>query len=194
MKRMDFLNYIIKQKKLNSYLEIGVKNGLCFSEIDISNKTGVDPNPLFQDTNVLRMTSDSFFNSIEINNKYDLIFIDGLHTEEQVDRDIKNSLIHLSDNGYIMLHDCSPTTEERTKKEYNGTTYKSIIKLRCNTDMNIVTIDADEGCAIINPFGGQELFRTIDEEDLLNNFSIFNEHRKEILNLISVDSFFEMYK
>lgn len=37
--------------------------------------------------------------------KYDLIYIDGLHTQEQVINDIKNSCVHLSNNGIIWIDD-----------------------------------------------------------------------------------------
>ena len=57
--------------------------------------------------------SDDYFSSLDKTIKYDLIFIDGLHLEHQVDKDINNSLNHLSENGVIIIHDCNPITERR---------------------------------------------------------------------------------
>ena len=39
---------------------------------------------------------------------FDCVFIDGLHTYNQVKKDIHNSLKYLNINGIIMLHDCLP--------------------------------------------------------------------------------------
>ncbi len=52
------------------------------------------------------MTSNEFFALEKIQNKkYDVIFIDGLHETTQVDIDIQNSLKHLNEGGFILLHD-----------------------------------------------------------------------------------------
>ena len=40
--------------------------------------------------------------------QYDVIFIDGLHLEKQVIKDIGHALQHLNKNGTIVLHDCKP--------------------------------------------------------------------------------------
>lgn len=64
-------------------------------------KHGVDPNV---DT-TYRMTSDEFFKNY-IKQKYDIVFVDGLHLHEQVYRDIINSLNNLNENGVIVVHDC----------------------------------------------------------------------------------------
>ena len=49
------------------------------------------------------MTSDKFFKD---NEKFDIIFIDGLHTFEQTIKDIDNSIKFLRDKGVILIHDC----------------------------------------------------------------------------------------
>ena len=54
------------------------------------------------------MTSDDFF---RINkNKFDVIFIDGLHEYQQAVNDIENSLGCLNENRVILLDDCLPRT------------------------------------------------------------------------------------
>ena len=67
--------------------------------------------------------------------KYDIIFIDGLHHDYQVIRDIENSLNHLSDNGVIVCHDCLPFSEvmqrqEECYGEWTGDVWKAIAKFR----------------------------------------------------------------
>ena len=50
--------------------------------------------------------SDDFFKTSK--DKFDVIFIDGLHTYDQVRRDVINSIKHLKEGGYIALHDMLP--------------------------------------------------------------------------------------
>ena len=50
------------------------------------------------------MTSDEYFLKIKDTGiKFDIIFIDGLHLDYQVNLDLKNSLKHLSENGFIVI-------------------------------------------------------------------------------------------
>ncbi len=75
-------------------------------------KTGVDPSPrrVLAEWEMHQMTSDAFFATNT--SKFDLIFIDGLHTSDQVIKDIFNALAALAKNGVIAVHDCNPMTEE----------------------------------------------------------------------------------
>ena len=50
-----------------------------------------------------KMTSDEFFN--ENNNKFDLIYIDGDHSKDQVLKDLKNSWSILNKNGFLLIDD-----------------------------------------------------------------------------------------
>ena len=72
-KRWDLINEIIIKKKYTDYLEIGCFDNDCFSKININNKTGVDP----LKGGTIKKTSDEFFKTNS--NKFDIIFIDGLH-------------------------------------------------------------------------------------------------------------------
>jgi len=202
----QIINHMIQVKDYSSYLEIGIHAGHCFMQIACDNKTGVDPSPQYTSPNIFVMTSDEYFNTIPEDDKYDLIFIDGLHLEEQVDRDIKNSLDHISDSGLIVLHDCCPVTVHDIREDYydfttpskthwNGTVYKSLIKLRyTNSNIEVYTVDTDEGCGIINPRGKQELYTNeiFSCEDVLDDFDLFCLYKKDLLNLISFEEFKNM--
>ena len=106
MTRTEIINKLIKDNNYHSYLEIGMDNPFVnFTKIQAQNKVSVDPFQISTkhcthwDNNNIdeflkylthRLTSDDFF-SIN-NDKFDIIFIDGLHLEHQVDKDIFNSL------------------------------------------------------------------------------------------------------
>ena len=87
------------------------------------------------------MTSDEYFLKIKDTGvKFDIIFIDGLHLDYQVDLDLKNSLKHLSQNGFIIMHDCNPPTKFHQRENYELKNQKTpywngrldLVKLRMN--------------------------------------------------------------
>ena len=137
VKRYDLTNYLIEQYNFVDYLEIGVAFGNCVRNVKVKNKDAVDPvveaNVRCPEINY-EMTSNEFFALEKIQNKkYDVIFIDGLHETTQVDIDIQNSLKHLNEGGFILLHDCNPVSYEsqlvpRQATAWNGDVWKSIVK------------------------------------------------------------------
>ena len=199
MYRTDIINRYISKYKFEKYLEIGVADGFCIERVSAKRKDGVDPgvDPHYShqcDFVSHKMTSDEFFQNIEDSNiLYDFIFIDGLHHTEQVDKDIANSLKHLSPNGLIMLHDTNPGSYEsqlvpRTQAIWNGDVWKSVVKLRCsNPDLEIFTVDTDCGCAVLKR-GNQKLYDRVPLSAALN-WNYFCVNKKELLNLISIEEF-----
>lgn len=191
MQRTDIINRLIKHFDYKKYLEIGVRFPESnFNKIDIEYKRGIDPN--YPNQNVYHMTSDEYFCTDNVEN-FDIIFIDGLHTDEQVDKDIKNSLNILNDNGTIVLHDCNPPTinHQPSDGSWNGTVWKSFVKLRCSrTDLEMMVVDADWGCGIVRR-GKQSLYK--NDPQLQLEYEYFNIYRKEILNLISIEQFEKKY-
>lgn len=145
--RIDLINFLIKEKKYKDYLEIGCQHNATFNRIGI-NKVGVDP----QHGGTLRITSDEFF---EINcQKFDIIFIDGLHLHEQTSKDIKNSLKILNSNGVIVVHDCNPPTEQSQERQickgtWNGDVWKAFVKFRQYDNLDSYVINIDFGCGLI---------------------------------------------
>lgn len=194
--RTYILNYLIKNCDFKSYLEIGVENPeRNFRLITCENKTGVDPNPAACADYV--MTSDEFFKSYCRNRTFDLIFIDGLHLEKQAKQDITNSLQHLNTNGIIVVHDCNPmkeTTQYEYQAEYkwNGTVWKAFAELRMTRpDLQMQCVDCDHGCGIIK-VGRQEVYAKATLEQA-KEYSFLERHRKELLNLITLEQFEKIY-
>jgi hypothetical protein len=207
MDRTDIINKLAKQINAQSYLEIGVRiASYNFNKVNIKNKIGVDPGIEGYNEATHVMTSDEFF---EKNDQFfDIVFIDGLHEENQVKLDIKNSLKFLNSNGYIICHDMNPLIEEHqlsktddrrnsyvTKEKekgnraygiWNGDCWKAWVKLR-NTrkDLEMFVVDTDYGCGVIKK-GIQETLN-VSENDI--TFSNLEKNRKKWLNLIDIQEF-----
>jgi len=146
--RWDLIQYIINKYSFKDYLEIGCDKNQSFSKIDVKNKVGVDP----ISGGTIRDTSDNFFRNNR--EKFDIIFIDGLHHYDQVSRDIKNSLKILNKNGYILVHDCLPRSIAhqaipRYRGSWNGDVWKSIVELRTNPNLDTYTCRIDNGVGVI---------------------------------------------
>ncbi|NET10323.1 MAG: class I SAM-dependent methyltransferase, partial [Symploca sp. SIO2B6] len=112
------INYLIGHLKLRSYLEVGVARGDTFLEINTDKKYAVDPKFKFefekykdQKQSFFEMPSDDFFSDhcFNLNEKFDLIFLDGLHTFEQTLRDFCSSLRFSHDETIWLLDDTVPT-------------------------------------------------------------------------------------
>src|SRR5262245_51679804 len=102
--RIALVNLLTSKFPDCRYLEIGCEWNSLFHAVSAKTKTGVDPE---RGGNV-RKTSDDFFRT---NNEiFDVIFIDGLHTYDQVRRDVINSIKCLGPGGWIAMHDLLPRT------------------------------------------------------------------------------------
>ena len=189
--RWDLIEYLIKKNNYSDYLEIGCDQDQLFSKVNIQNKVGVDP----VSGGNIRKTSDDFFK--ENNKKFDIIFIDGLHTYEQVKKDILNSVDSLKENGIILVHDCMPDSMSkqavpRYRMVWNGDVWKTIVDLRQNNNLEIYTCKIDQGIGVIKKNKNSSVLKikkTIKDlkfEDYYNNY-------KEYLRVISLEKFKKMF-
>lgn len=183
LNRTTIINEIIKKRNYHSYLEIGVsipENN--FNRVEAKLKVGVDPRVIFP--NIFLMTSDVFF--FMNNQKFNMIFVDGLHSENQVYCDIKNSLASLNDEGIIIVHDCNPEKKIGEDISHSGTAWRAWIGLREETSgLKMFVIDSDMGCGVIER-GTQKKLNLRNKKITWKNF---RKNRKEWLNLKSVEWF-----
>jgi hypothetical protein len=202
--RWELMNYLIEKYKLINYLEIGVNDGLCIRQIIAEHKDGVDPYPgseiggaIVPEINY-PISSDDFFKLIKnADIKYDMIFIDGLHHSDQVDKDVQNSLNHITDDGFIILHDCNPLVYEmqivpRVTGLWNGDVWKSITRLRCTEpNLEVMVVDMDWGVGVVKK-GNQIIYDKAPLDKCLT-WEYFDEYRIELNNLITVNEFYNKY-
>jgi len=197
--RTDLLNFLAERYNLQRYLEIGVQNpAQNFDKIKCPHKISVDPDPAAGAT--FCMTSDEFFHRYWTDQQWleenelpgwspDLVFIDGLHTAEQVKQDFENALRVLSPWGIIILHDCNPLKEEHTivprptpTGHWNGDVYRFAASLLHKGKR---TVDIDNGCMVVPNGDYQVLYEPLSAW----TWDIFDKSRVHALNLISWDEF-----
>lgn len=149
--RINVINLLAQRIDAASYLEIGCSDNNCFDHIDINHKVGVDP----KKGGTLRMTSDEYFSKHK--DKFDIVFVDGLHHYEQVTKDINNSLEILNEKGFIVIHDLLPFREaaatreiSKTTCEWNGDVWRVSFDLVSRSDITFRLVCTDFGCGIIS--------------------------------------------
>ncbi len=201
MTRYELINILIARRGYKSYLEIGVDTGDCFNKVKCDKKVGVDPyigsgrtehdKEEYQGgpaTHV--MTSDLFFEKNE--DKFDIIFIDGLHEADQVERDINNAFNCTGFEGMVVVHDCLPLTEEAQRVPrgdvwgWNGDAWKAIVRTRVLKGVSVRTVDTDQGCTIFGPWPPDSVFT---EKALPETWELFNTNRTKLMNIITIPEF-----
>lgn len=205
--RSDIINYLLKSlNRETTYLEIGVRNpAINFDKIVSTKKYSVDPGLEFKENPVdFKVTSDEFFKGLRVGNYlkneilFDVIFIDGLHLAEQVDKDIQNALDFLKDDGFIILHDCNPPTESHAREthkyeispagnNWNGTTWKAFYKWRKLMPENSCCIDTDWGVGIICKH--KKINNNIPLDNPFYEFNVLDINRKQNFGLMNFEDF-----
>lgn len=89
--------------------------------------------------------SDNFFKNVKMP-PIALAFIDGDHIYDQVKKDFENMAKLVVENGYIILHDTYPPSEDYLREERCGTVYK--LRQEIELDRNYDCITLPVGCAI----------------------------------------------
>ena len=189
--RLFIVQDIIQKKNYKSYLEIGCFDDELFNHIKCEQKVGVDP----VSGGTIRKTSDQFFETNT--NKFDCIFIDGLHEYHQVKKDIINSLKYLNDDGIILLHDCLPNNfyaqaTPRCQYEWNGDVWKAIVEFRNNKDVDVYTCNADYGIGVIFKRPNNNLLnQTIHDFKNLKFQEYYNNYNK-LMNIIEYEDLLKL--
>ncbi len=201
------------------YLEIGVSKGQAFRRVGADQKIAVDPafklsertrrmaNAKARATHYFETTSDAFFAeqaSFLAERPIDVALIDGLHTYQQVVRDVENTLRYLKDDGVIFLHDCNPALELIGRRAetwedfiaqqkgplvigiWSGDVWKSIVYLRSQRrDLRVAVLKCDMGVGVVRKGTPESrLAYSAAEVDALT-YADLKADRKRLLNLKS---------
>lgn len=189
MLRTEIIQKFITKRNYKSYLEIGTYRNVNFDKITIDEKVSIDPDPEAKAT--YQMTSDEFFAVNQ--DKFDIVFIDGLHEHIQVYKDIQNSLKFLNPNGVIILHDCMPKNEKMQLwdnkshqfEEWTGDTWKAYYKALNEINYKVYVLDTDYGCGVIDTSHPKpKLVHIVDMEKLTyqDYLNLKEENKYNIVN------------
>lgn len=207
------------------YLEIGVETGKTFFPLQFDLKVAVDPDFKFsveenkkENESYFEITSDNFFKALSENDpiikyenidnsiKFDLIFIDGLHTFEQSFRDFKNSLAFSHENTIWIIDDTGPhdpysALPDQKKSDYykslagildeawQGDVYKTIFAIHdYYPDFSYCTIQDKNLQTILwrKPGGNRKpFFSSMEEIDYQSFFDLLD--KIDLLHLVSFE-------
>ncbi len=207
MMRHHVVRDLIERFNYKSYLEIGISVGRTWNCVVCEKKVGVEPNPQIDDDRIFIGTSDEFFARQHIGSmdydfpaqeeRFDLIFIDGLHLADQANRDIENAMDRLNPNGAIVVHDCNPPTEahgaprpmiwrEAGHSVWCGTVWQGWVGWRMrNQHIFSCTVNCDFGVGIIMPSAQQmPSVEPIEVFPYPLTWEYFDANRDKLLNLI----------
>lgn len=184
--RIDVINYLIELNGYHSYLEIGCETNSTFNRVNAPNAVGVDP----VRGGTLRLPSDAFFAFNQ--QTFDLVFVDGLHLQEQVLRDVSNSARSLNPGGCILIHDCLPCRREQQLEKprrgvggWTGDVWKAVVQLRTDPKFDIGVLNSDWGIAalFVRP--------NTDQITLPSNldWESFQKNKQQWLRIMDADTF-----
>jgi hypothetical protein len=131
MARVDVVNAILAELGPNpSYLEVGVQTGVTFLAAKAGRKVAVDPTFMFDWQGAAKehthcsfheVPSDEYFGNPNLVEKFDLIFLDGLHTFEQTLKDFTSSIERLNAGGVILIDDVMPDSFHASLRDFGRT-------------------------------------------------------------------------
>ena len=178
--RIDTVRLLLNRFQKPTYLEIGCAADELFNSVSAFKKIGVDPS---RGGNV-RKTSDTFFESNDTN--FDVVFIDGLHTYEQVRRDVINSIKFLNPGGFIALHDMLPRNwiEHHVPMvsiaEWTGDVWKVAFELIETRGIDFKILKIDHGVGVIKLIDSTAELKDLRSELLLKEFPYYYENIRKL--------------
>jgi hypothetical protein len=180
--RIALVNLLLQGFRQPRYLEIGCSFNSLFDSVSCDDKTGVDP---IRGGNVRKTSDDFFAHNADF---FDVVFIDGLHTYDQVRKDIQNALDHLAPNGWIAMHDMLPRNwkEQHVPQIPNwpfwtGDVWKASFDLAKTKGIDFRILAIDHGVAVIRKTDNNPV-ELADLRDLLEDkqFDFFFDNHNQL--------------
>ena len=118
--KADAIGSLLSLYRDARYLEVGVAQGRTFHALTAARKVAVDPKFKFDlpesqggkpASSYHQVPSDDYFGRlVDSGERFDVIYLDGLHTFEQTLRDFCNAIRYLAPNGVIVVDDVMPSS------------------------------------------------------------------------------------
>lgn len=153
----SFISFLADWISPENYLELGVRWGENFKIISSKSikSTAVDLDPIqfdLPENSISYLgTTDDFFDSLDSDERFDLIFIDADHSHEQSLKDFLNSQKFLIEDGFIILHDTYPINDSYLDPSICNDSYKTAhyIKQNLSDSFESITLPFHPGLTIV---------------------------------------------
>lgn len=178
--RIAVVNLLLSKVNDPAYLEIGCASNALFDSVPALNKVGVDP----ASGGTERKTSDAFFEQNK--SQFDVVFIDGLHTYEQVRKDVINSIKCLKDNGWVALHDMLPRDWREqhipvlTLGAWSGDVWKVAFELSQTDGIDFKILKVDYGVGVFRVLKTDVVLKDLTDDLRDKQFSYFYDNIKAL--------------
>lgn len=154
---VSLISFIASYLKPERYLELGVRCGKTFKSVAKYAKEAiaVDIAPCAFDMpnngSYHHTTTDSYFENLNGDVKFDMIFIDGDHSHEQSLQDFLNASLRIIDDGFIIMHDTYPFDKVLHAPHYCNDCYKTALYVKQNYShsFEVLTLPFNPGVTLI---------------------------------------------
>jgi len=183
----SIFNWFIERYNYKHYLELGLRKGETYNQIECEFKESIDSDLQYNATH--KITTDVFFDTVKEDKMWDIIFIDANHEKEFVKRDIINSLKHLNHNGTIFVHDVNPLTEKHLDKKYCNDAWETFVQFR-QTRNDLAMYSFPFGMVGLIRIGKQRLWKKKVEW----TWKYFEENRKMLVRELTEEDFIDIFR
>lgn len=186
--RVALVNRLLSKFTDPRYLEIGCATDVLFRSVWATEKVGVDP----EQGGTIRVTSDEYF--AKNTERFNVVFVDGLHEYEQVHRDAQNSLSRILGEGYVAFHDMLPgdwissSNPRLIGGTWNGDVWKLAFELNETPGLEFKIVAIDQGVGVIKVTDSKVVIKDFSAKLVSKDFKYFYNHISE-LPIISWDEF-----
>ncbi len=152
-----FLSFIFSWLKPENYLELGVRDGINFTELakHCKSATGVDVVParipLAENMIYATTTTDNYFATLDPEVKFDAVFIDADHSHGQSLKDFMNVKDRVIEDGFIFFHDTYPYDAFMFSPDLCNDVYRTALYLKENhiDEFEILTFPFNPGVTVV---------------------------------------------
>jgi len=156
-KHTEFFQFMFSWLKPECYLELGTRDCLNFQTLAklCTKAIGVDISPiripLENNMEFYNMSTDNFFNQLDITIKFDAVFIDADHSHEQSLKDFMNVKDRIIEDGFIFFHDTYPYDPEYFNPSICNNVYLTALYIKQNfiEEFEILTLPFNPGVTIV---------------------------------------------
>jgi hypothetical protein len=217
-KRHERLNALARINSASTYLEVGVFQGETLEKVNVPCKVAVDPKFMFDYKSLAsptlhfhQVTSDVFFETQATKfQKFDLIYLDGLHTFEQTFRDFQNSLNFSHEKSIWLIDDTCPTSWlaslrnhlfvkmiyaliNAKTRSWMGDVYKTIFEIHSQyMEMNYATFSGHGQTAVwFEKRNDADIINLIEKPVNSICYLDFTKHKEAYMKISSAEDIFD---